>query len=36
MITLIMIILLIVVGGWVDSRLDWRQAGRDEREGEQV
>jgi hypothetical protein len=35
MLTLIIMLLLIVVAGWLDSRLDWQQAGRPGQEVEQ-
>jgi uncharacterized paraquat-inducible protein A len=34
MFTLIIILLLIVVAGWLDSRLNWQQAGYSEQKEE--
>ncbi len=32
MFTIIIMVLLVVVAGWLDSRLNWHQAGRHEQE----
>ena len=32
MITLLLMVLLVVVAGWLDSRLNWRQVERDTQE----
>ena len=32
MLSLIVMVVLVVVAGWLDSRLNWQQAGGDEQE----
>jgi glucose-6-phosphate dehydrogenase assembly protein OpcA len=32
MLSLVVMLVLIVVAGWLDSRLNWQPAGRDEQE----
>lgn len=36
MFTIIVMLLLIIVAGWLDSRLNWQQAGHPEQKEEQL